>query len=233
MFKYFGSKRRLAPTYQPPRYDTIVEPFAGAAGYAMHWLLERSDLRAVLRDTDPLVVAMWETLLAMEPDDLWNYPNPTEGTRSSDPIYLAATVSSGSWTRASRGDDFAVTEWMARDFDYTKRRMAHELARISGRVEIALGDYSDVPDIEATWFVDPPYQTEGRHYASNNQGFDYQTLAAWCTSRRGQIIVCEAAGAGWMPFTPHRMNQTVHRNTTGRQVEVVWYSDPEPTLFTA
>jgi len=37
-----------------------------------------------------------------------------------------------------------------------------------------IGDYKNLPDIEATWFIDPPYQFGGEHYSVN--GIDYSEL---------------------------------------------------------
>lgn len=34
-FTYFGAKWRAAPHYPPPTHPTVIEPFAGAAGYAL------------------------------------------------------------------------------------------------------------------------------------------------------------------------------------------------------
>lgn len=61
-------------------------------------------------------------------------------------------------------------------------------------------DFKSLPDIEATWFIDPPYVKGGKHYIENV--IDYSELAAWCKSRRGQVIVCENNGADWLPFRP-------------------------------
>lgn len=33
-FKIFGSKHRTAASYPPPEHADVIEPFAGAAGYA-------------------------------------------------------------------------------------------------------------------------------------------------------------------------------------------------------
>ena len=60
------------------------------------------------------------------------------------------------------------------------------------------GDYKNLPDIEATWFIDPPYQFGGEHYSVN--GIDYSELAEWCKTRKGQVIVCENTKATWLPF---------------------------------
>jgi hypothetical protein len=82
------------------------------------------------------------------------------------------------------------------------------------------GDYSVAPDIEATWFVDPPYERAGRYYVHGSRGIDYARLAAWCRARRGQAIVCEAAGATWLPF---RALGSFHSSPASkRSEEAVW-----------
>jgi hypothetical protein len=60
-------------------------------------------------------------------------------------------------------------------------------------------DYRDIVDVEATWFVDPPY-VGLNHYRQGD--IDYSDLALWCASRTGQVIVCENEGADWLPFEP-------------------------------
>ncbi len=35
MFSYYGSKSKIVKHYPPPEYDTIIEPFAGSARYAL------------------------------------------------------------------------------------------------------------------------------------------------------------------------------------------------------
>lgn len=64
------------------------------------------------------------------------------------------------------------------------------------------GDFASAPDVEATWFIDGPYQRAGYGYVHGSRDLDYPALARWCRSRRGQAIVCEAAGADWLPFSP-------------------------------
>lgn len=36
-FTYFGGKYRIAPRYPKPQYNTIIEPFAGSAGYSLRY----------------------------------------------------------------------------------------------------------------------------------------------------------------------------------------------------
>lgn len=227
MFRYFGSKARLAPTYQSPKYDLIVEPFAGAAGYSMYWLQERSDLRCELIDCDPLVVEMWTHLFSMDPTELWHHPDPVQGERTDDITYLIATAGAFEWQTFAKHRSVKVTEWMARDFPGRKQICANTLARVRGRVDVRVGDYTDAPDVAATWFIDPPYQLDGSWYDSGN-ALDFPAIGEWAQTRRGQTIVCESQGATWMPFKPHRANRTV---IDTQSIEVVWYSLPELTLL--
>ncbi len=62
------------------------------------------------------------------------------------------------------------------------------------------GSYEQAPDIEATWFVDPPYQGAGKHYRCSE--IEFAPLARWVNSREGLAIVCENVGATWLPFVP-------------------------------
>ena len=80
----------------------------------------------------------------------------------------------------------------------------------------------------AVWIVpakgpndDPPYQTAGRAYRFHD--LDYPALAEWCKSRTGQVIVCENAGAAWLPFEPFRTIKGLEGKRGGKQsVEVIW-----------
>jgi hypothetical protein len=84
---------------------------------------------------------------------------------------------------------------------------------------------SEVVAGPATWFVDPPYEGRaGRAYRGTR--LDYDDLARWVEGLRGQVIVCEAAGADWLPFTP--IWQT--RGIKGRSREAVYvrYSEARP-----
>src|SRR5262245_39743395 len=55
-FGYYGGKWRDAVrNYPPPYHGTIVEPFAGSAGYALRYW----DKKVVLYERDPVVAAVW------------------------------------------------------------------------------------------------------------------------------------------------------------------------------
>ena len=86
--------------------------------------------------------------------------------------------------------------------------------------KIIEGDYTAVPDVTATWFVDPPYVAMGHHYV--HATVDYTSLATWCRERVGQVIVCEAEGASWLPFRP--FGAVKGGPARGTSQEVIWTS---------
>src|SRR5690348_5384455 len=54
-FSFYGGKWRAAPKYPAPLYDTIIEPFAGSAGYAVR----HYEKRVLLCEKDPVIAALW------------------------------------------------------------------------------------------------------------------------------------------------------------------------------
>jgi site-specific DNA-adenine methylase len=239
MFYYYGGKRRLARFYPAPQHGIIVEPFAGSAAYSMRYLQPTGSSplvdRVILVEKDPLVCELWRRLLAMEPDDLLNYAIPEPGDRTSDRLVMTSACSN----RIARTAEMTVTNRMPDVLERMFRQIASMLPHVKGRIEIVEGDYTQAPDIEATWFIDPPYHVDGRAqsrgmgYAEdcNSHSLDYEALADWCRSRRGQKIACEQYGASWLPFKHLRHA----RNSIGNMAaEVVW-TDPaapmaEPVL---
>ena len=97
-----------------------------------------------------------------------------------------------------------VTPFMVTKFAAQRRTVLrhHDYAR--RHVLYALGDYRQAPDIEATWFIDPPYQHVPGRYHHGPETIDYDELAEWAMSRRGQVIVCEGPDGDWLPFEHHR-----------------------------
>lgn len=79
MFSYFGSKHRLARRYPEPDYDTIVEPFAGSAGYSFYGTRWRK--RVYLYDVDENVVEVWRYLIEASADDIMSLPVLKKGKK--------------------------------------------------------------------------------------------------------------------------------------------------------
>lgn len=202
MFKFYGAKHRLAALYPAPTRSVIIEPFAGAAGYAVHW--RNAADRVILVEKDERVVELWRRLLAMPVDELLALPTPEAGERSSD---LLVAFAAGRTTRDTP-KTFTVTSRMAERFCPMRRRIAETLDECR-HFELMHGDYRDAPNIEGTWFIDPPYQptgtgrpdrTRGGRYTHSNANIDYDELNGWTQSRRGQVIACDQEGADWLQW---------------------------------
>jgi len=110
-----------------------------------------------------------------------------------------------------------------------RSRIAQQVARIR-HWKVQHGFYWQAPDVEADWFVDPPYEGKpGLQYRTHgSRNFDYGALAAWCIERRGQTIVCEAQGASWLPFRPfHTAAGMQGTKRTGISREAIWHRGGE------
>jgi hypothetical protein len=226
-FTFYGGKWRAAPHYPLPVYDVIVEPFAGAAGYSVR----HAHKKVILIEKDPVIAALWRWLIASTPETIRALPMiamnqtvmdldvPTEA-RSLIGFWLnkgcaSPCKSPGSWMRGGlRPKSFWGTE--------IRERIALQVGQIS-HWEVIEGDYTDAPDIESTWFIDPPYQSAGRLYRYSSCDIDYGSLAKWCQLRRGQKIVCENEGATWLPFRAFlEIKSTEGCHGKGKSREAIW-----------
>lgn len=229
-FGYYGGKwRRACTDYPAPRFGTIVEPFAGSAGYALRY----PDRRVILNELDPKIAGVWSYLLRVTPAEVLALPDvPLDGSMDDvTGIPQEARWLIGLWlNKGNQRVCKTPSAWM-RSGKYPGSFWGDRVrGTIAGQLEairhwtIRHGDYRglDVPG-EATWFVDPPYQEMGRHYTHGSRGIDFRELAGWCRGRAGQVIACEAAGADWLPFREVSVIRTTRKGRPAR--EAVWLSD--------
>ena len=91
MFYYYGRKKQIAKYYPEPKYDTIVEPFAGSAAYSLykeHWRK-----RVILIEKDKKVYDIWEWLInEATPQMINNLPSLKIGEKSSDFLHIIHAV---------------------------------------------------------------------------------------------------------------------------------------------
>jgi site-specific DNA-adenine methylase len=233
VFAYYGAKHGLAKKYPAPQHNIIIEPFAGSAAYSVRWATEST--KVLLFDADPQVVALWERVKQLTPNDLQEITyHALHDERTTDPLVAASAGSDG--LKAALNDiERQITPRMRKDWPNLQRRIERAMTRIQ-QWEIVCDTYSNAPDIKATWFIDPPYQPlidNKRHSAGNayNIGannIDYKHLGEWCQQRRGQIIVCEQHPAQWLPFTP--FHQQLNAQNIER-TEVIWTNTPLATAI--
>lgn len=97
---------------------------------------------------------------------------------------------------------------------------------------ISQASYDTIPNLKATWFIDPPYQVAGRAYRFHD--IDYPALGEWCRGRSGQVVVCENAGADWLPFRPFRTIKGLEGRRGGKKSEeAIWTNDEHRSRDTA
>jgi len=122
--------------------------------------------------------------------------------------------------------DFAAVQ-MGENRKNKYKTIADQLYKIR-HWEIRCGEYHEIENQNATWFIDPPYQFGGEHqYKFNNQQIDFERLRDWCLSRDGQTIVCENSLADWMEFHPLK---GLH-GANAKSIECIWTN--VPTSFTS
>jgi 16S rRNA G966 N2-methylase RsmD len=211
LFPYFGRKGRSARLYPCPRFPLVIEPFAGSLSYTLH----HRPNSAIGIEQDDRVVALWHRMLEVTGMEL----PPAVGSKTNDLLVKVASYSEHALTSG----EMTVTSRMIRDWTVIHQRAALAAPWARSHVQYFAGTYANAPDVEATWFIDPPYQRANRRgYLFGADKIDYDHLAAWVMSRKGQVIVCEQDGADWLPFT-RLADFATHRGAISR--EVIWTSD--------
>jgi len=234
-FTYYGGKWRAAKRYPPPKYDLIVEPFAGAAGYS----LRHYQKDVVLVDKDPVLAGLWDYLIHVSEKEILGLPlwQPDFDTVSDIPnICQEARHLIGFWLNKGTTSPARSPSAWQRTGKYSpgnfwgepvKQRIASQVGYIR-HWKVICGDYTAAKVSEpATYFVDPPYMRAGQHYKHGSKALDFAALASWCKSLDGQVIVCEGEGADWLPFQPY-IDIKANESSRGGKVskEYVWINDP-------
>lgn len=228
-FTYYGGKWRLAPKYPRPTHETIIEPFAGSAGYSVR----HPERQVHLYDLNEQVCGTWEYLIRTSAEEIRRLPLYDGTWNSVDdlPLCQEAKWLIGWWLNKGTSSPCKTpSKWM-RDMirpdsqwgEAIRERLAEQVRWIR-HWRIFQSRWEDVPtDLPATWFVDPPYVVGGHKY--RHKEIDYQSLGAWCKDLPGQVIVCESDGADWLPFEPFVTAKTNsgRQKATHKTNEVVWY----------
>jgi site-specific DNA-adenine methylase len=223
MFYYYGRKKRIVKYYPKPKYDTIIESFAGSAAYAMEYF----DRKVILYEINHKIYSVWKYLQQASEKDVLSLPilekgqclNNEEFNYLSDPEKwtIGLFLNPGSSVPKKSPGNFC-------DWDEKHRKdLSEDLYKIR-HWEIYNESYENSPDIEATWFVDPPYSPNSDNYGGKyytNNKIDYNFLSIWCKDRKGQVIVCENEGATWLPFEPLVDLKGQKHN----RKEVIWYNE--------
>ena len=230
MFSYYGSKSKIVDVYPPPKFDKVIEPFAGSARYALkYWQKE-----VLLVDKYDMIVDVWNYLKEATEKDILNLPKL--GTGDSLRNYNLSKIENDFMgfliCAGSSGGRMNVGSLKGINVEKDLIRISKELYKIR-HWKIVKDDYINLKNKEATWFIDPPYMFGGQEYKCSNKNIDFNKLGEWCKSRRGQTIVCENTKADWLPFKPMKEMQ----GTMFKTVEAIWsnlptnFDNEQQTLF--
>lgn len=235
LFKWFGSKWMSGRLLPAPTRETIVEPFAGGAGYS----LRHCEKKVTLLETDPHISKLWKWLIVEATTEIvkaipLNLPEGTDirtiGLTDGQALLLK------SWQRTNNvGDCWTISPWGNKPGQWTantRARVADEIHAVK-HWSFAEGDaldWLDATSSESTWFIDPPY--EFNYQYRNRSRIDYERLARLCRQLRGQVIVCEAVCQKtgkvpvWLPFEffGSRITSRRKKENNHHSKELLWVS---------
>ena len=214
MFSYYGSKSKVVNYYPPPKFNKIIEPFAGSARYSLKYF----DREIIINEKYEVVYNIWKWLQQCNENDIIKLPTPKpkedirEYNLSKNELdFMGFIINRGSVSPKNKVGNFSD------GLQNTLKTISKNLFKIK-HWDIRLGDYTDLGNEKATWFIDPPYQFGGEHYKESSKNLNFKDLAEWCKSRNGQIIVCENTKATWMDFKPMKEMYGSQYKTT----EAIW-----------
>jgi site-specific DNA-adenine methylase len=196
MFYYYGRKKQIAKHYPKPNYDIIIEPFAGAAAYSL--FQDNWKKQVILIEKDKRVADIWKWLIEDATiAKIKKMPDLKTGQHSTEFLHIIHAATK----MAFKYKKIKVTPVLERNWEISKRVFVENLHKIK-HWKIINGDYSLSPELDATWFIDPPYKGEpGMGYACSSNQIDYNALAQWALKRKGEVIFCEGMNGDYMPFS--------------------------------
>lgn len=221
MFYYYGRKKQIARFYPKPQYNTIIEPFAGSAAYSLfdkNW-----ENTVLLFDTNKWCIDIWLYLKQASKSDILNLPDIECGQSLESLQQLSTQEKNLIGVHINPGSSSPkLTATKASRWKAGKKYISENIHKIK-HWDIKQADYSQAPNIKATWFIDPPYQKAGVHYCGKQP--DYTKLGIWVQNLKGQIIACEGEGATWLPFIPLTIINNGGLNKAKRKKELLFIKD--------
>lgn len=213
----------MAKYYPVPAHDTIIEPFAGAAGYALLY----PEKEVILYDKYEQIVMLWDYLIKVTKEEILSLPLQNNGHNfckehpvSDCDIAQEAKILIGFWLTESQTSSSRYPLSKSRGGNWTERKrslLASQVDHIR-HWKIEQKSYDEIEfDKEATWFIDPPYSQAGKRYKNNE--IDYAKLGIWSKERKGQVIVCEQSGANWLDFS---IFKKASNGSNKKYEEVMW-----------
>lgn len=217
MWSYYGRKKKIIKKYPKPLYDLIIEPFAGTGSYAFEYW--EHDI--LLVDKFEKICKIWWYLQQAKPEDILKLPDVENGEFIGDKYQWMCNEER--WlmgfciNNASPIPKHTAGRMNFNSWNRDKANIARDLYKIK-HWKIFCGEYNNIENKIATWFIDPPYQFQKQYHHNK---IDYSYLAEWCKNRLGQTIVCEQSTGTWLDFKP----LVVLSGQRTRTMESMWYKE--------
>ena len=224
-FSYYGSKYTIIEKYPAPEHETIIEPFAGSAQYATRY----PHKKVHLYDLDENIVQVWDYLINVSESEIlsldmdFDHIDDSRLTSTQKKLVGFWIGSASAWPKKTK-----TSKHKGNTQDWTIR-VSTQLQYIR-HWKVYLASYEQINNVCATWFIDPPYIDKGKYYRRSSKNIDFDHLGAWCKDRKGHYIVCENAGADWLPF---KSLTTIKSNTNEKTEEAIFTNiqDKQLSLF--
>lgn len=225
MWSYYGSKTNIVDYYPAPKFDKIIEPFAGAAKYSLKYF----EKEVLLVDKYEVIVKIWKYLQCCSQKDILSMPRMLKKGQTLDDFIFDCEEQKMLMgfliVKGAERPRKSSTDWVILDrpnfTNHLVKKIANDLYKIK-HWKIELDSYENIPNQKATWFIDPPYQFGGHSYPKNNKKIDFNHLANWSKERLGQTMVCENMKSNWLDFKPMKK----HYGRKGIQEEGIWTNTP-------
>lgn len=205
-FGYFGAKHKLAKLYPPPQHETIVEPFAGSAGYATryHWH------RVILVEKYPVVAALWRYLINVSAREIMQLPLLAPG-QTVDELRVCPEAKTliGFWC----GDGDTSPRAQLSKWGRTRLEAGDEISQ--------WGTYA-VPATSYGGSTNQVAATSGASWFATARPLTSRHLGNGAERGRDKSVVCENDGATWLPFRPFRKIQGVREAGRSNSTEAIW-----------
>lgn len=170
-FSYYGGKSKIAHLYPAPSHPLVIEPFCGAAAYSLRWgwcrQIHINDLNTdtydvwqwiaspeALADIEKYVPDMADIHIGMRVSEFAD-PNMARGLR----LILQASCNGGTFGQSGQWDQITKIGIKVYSLLKDKLRWLCPYVRSRGWTITNL-DYRQLPNVEATWFIDPPYNNK-------------------------------------------------------------------------
>lgn len=230
-FSYYGSKWNIAPKYPAPKYGKIIEPFCGSAQYSLVY----PHLKVELYDIYEPIVMAWDFLIHSSEKDILDLPSYFYSLDDPQWSWIskeAKMLIGFNINQASAGPCriFSIGKPLNKCLDAQwwgdkKKALIIKQKPYIAHWKIEKKHYEHIPNEQATWFIDPPYQcAAGKRYTHSY--IEYDVLEKWVLQRMGQYIVCDMQGVKYGDFKPFLPVRKMGFGSIKRaNVEMIWCND--------